>query len=64
MASVASEVPAQEKPPRMKTFHIYRWDPDKPEEKPRMQKYQLDLNKSRSSLARLVSKLTAAQPVR
>jgi len=46
MASVASEPPAQEKPPRMKTFHIYRWDPDKPEEKPRMQKYQLDLNKT------------------
>jgi len=30
----------------MKTFHIYRWNPDKPSEKPRMQKYELDLNKT------------------
>lgn len=45
LASVASETPQEA--PRMKTFHIYRWNPDKPSEKPRMQKYELDLNKSR-----------------
>jgi succinate dehydrogenase (ubiquinone) iron-sulfur subunit len=30
---------------RIKTFSIYRWNPDKPEEKPRMQEYKVDLNK-------------------
>ncbi|TRY55715.1 hypothetical protein DNTS_010283 [Danionella cerebrum] len=30
--------------PRIKTFQIYRWDPDAPGEKPRMQSYQIDLN--------------------
>jgi succinate dehydrogenase (ubiquinone) iron-sulfur subunit len=45
MSSVAGEAP-QEKAPRIKTFQVYRWNPDKPSEKPRMQKYELDLNKS------------------
>lgn len=31
---------------RMKTFHVYRWNPDQPTEKPQMQSYQLDLNKT------------------
>jgi succinate dehydrogenase (ubiquinone) iron-sulfur subunit len=31
---------------RIKTFHIYRWNPDKPTEKPRMQSYRLDLSKT------------------
>lgn len=31
---------------RTKTFHIYRWSPDKPSEKPKMQSYTLDLNKT------------------
>lgn len=31
---------------RTKTFHIYRWDPDHPSQKPRMQSYTLDLNKT------------------
>ena len=30
----------------MKTFHIYRWNPDTPTEKPAMQTYKLDLNKT------------------
>lgn len=30
----------------LKTFQIYRWNPDKPTEKPRMQSYTLDLNKT------------------
>lgn len=32
--------------PNMKTFKVYRWNPDKPSEKPTMQSYQLDLNKT------------------
>ncbi|GAD93894.1 iron-sulfur protein subunit of succinate dehydrogenase Sdh2, putative [Paecilomyces variotii No. 5] len=32
--------------PRVKTFHIYRWSPDTPTEKPKMQTYTLDLNKT------------------
>lgn len=30
----------------IKTFHIYRWNPDSPTEKPKMQSYTLDLNKT------------------
>ncbi|XP_076627894.1 succinate dehydrogenase, subunit B (iron-sulfur) [Colletes latitarsis] len=29
---------------RLKTFSVYRWNPDKPDEKPYMQDYKLDLN--------------------
>ena len=31
---------------QLKTFHIYRWNPDLPSEKPKMQTYQLDLKKT------------------
>jgi succinate dehydrogenase (ubiquinone) iron-sulfur subunit len=31
---------------RIKTFHIYRWNPDEPTSKPHMQTYTLDLNKT------------------
>ena len=31
---------------KVKTFHIYRWNPDEPTSKPRMQSYSLDLNKT------------------
>lgn len=30
----------------MRTFQVYRWNPDSPSEKPRMQSYTLDLNKT------------------
>ncbi|KAK2821136.1 hypothetical protein Q7C36_020479 [Tachysurus vachellii] len=30
--------------PRIKTFQIYRWDPDKPGDKPHMQTYEVDLD--------------------
>ncbi|XP_051518048.1 succinate dehydrogenase [ubiquinone] iron-sulfur subunit, mitochondrial isoform X3 [Myxocyprinus asiaticus] len=30
--------------PRIKKFQIYRWDPDTPGDKPRMQTYEIDLN--------------------
>lgn len=32
--------------PRTKTFHVYRWNPDEPSTKPKMQAYTLDLNKT------------------
>jgi hypothetical protein len=31
---------------QIKTFHIYRWNPDEPTSKPRMQSYTLDLKKT------------------
>lgn len=43
--SNASSAPATEAP-RLKSFQIYRWNPDQPTEKPRMQTYTLDLNKT------------------
>ncbi|XP_055309730.1 succinate dehydrogenase [ubiquinone] iron-sulfur subunit, mitochondrial [Sitodiplosis mosellana] len=42
--SAAAAEPASAKKPRIKTFEIYRWNPDKPNEKPHMQKYEIDLN--------------------
>ena len=42
-AAQAAEV--QEKPARMKKFSIYRWNPEKAGDKPRMQEYEVDLNK-------------------
>jgi len=38
--------PAPGKDAKIKTFHIYRWSPDTPSEKPKMQSYTLDLNKT------------------
>ena len=38
--------PAPGKDAKVKTFHIYRWNPDTPSEKPKMQTYTLDLNKT------------------
>ena len=40
------EEPHQTQDARTKTFHIYRWSPEKPSEKPKMQSYTLDLNKT------------------
>jgi len=36
--------PVPGKASKMKTFSIYRWNPDKPAEKPKMQKYTIDLS--------------------
>merc|ERR1712135_193577 len=41
----AAAAAASEKPARMKKFAIYRWNPEKPGDKPRMQEYDVDLNK-------------------
>ncbi|OOF93050.1 hypothetical protein ASPCADRAFT_209682 [Aspergillus carbonarius ITEM 5010] len=38
--------PTPSEQPRTKTFHVYRWNPDQPTEKPKMQTYSLDLNKT------------------
>lgn len=43
MASVASP-DAVKKAPAIKKFQIYRWNPDKPAEKPQLQEYDVDLN--------------------
>ncbi|XP_056647659.1 uncharacterized protein LOC130900703 [Diorhabda carinulata] len=42
--AAAAETKRSEKPARPKTFAIYRWNPDKPDEKPHMQEYTVDLN--------------------
>jgi succinate dehydrogenase (ubiquinone) iron-sulfur subunit len=44
MATAANDVPQQKKE-NIKTFKIYRWSPDTPKEKPKMQDYNIDLNK-------------------
>jgi len=38
--------PAPSPDAKIKSFHIYRWNPDEPSAKPRMQTYTLDLNKT------------------
>ena len=38
--------PTPSEQPKTKTFHIYRWSPDEPTAKPKMQSYTLDLNKT------------------
>lgn len=38
--------PALSEDAKIKTFHIYRWSPDDPTAKPRMQSYSLDLKKT------------------
>jgi len=42
---LAASAQPQEKPERAKKFTIYRWNPEKPGDKPRMQEYTVDLNK-------------------
>jgi succinate dehydrogenase (ubiquinone) iron-sulfur subunit len=41
---LSSTAAASKAAPKMKTFSIYRWDPDKPGDKPHMQDYTIDLN--------------------
>ncbi|KAL8778179.1 MAG: hypothetical protein Q9194_002142 [Teloschistes cf. exilis] len=38
--------PNQSENAKTKTFHVYRWSPERPTEKPKMQSYTLDLNKT------------------
>lgn len=44
VAAAAEDTADPKKQPRIKTFEIYRWNPEKPNQKPYMEKYQLDLN--------------------
>ena len=44
--SYATEEPMPSKDAKMKTFQIYRWNPDEPTLKPKMQSFTLDLNKT------------------
>lgn len=45
MSAITSSTVPAEKPVKNKTFAIYRWNPDMPDEKPTMQEYKVDLNK-------------------
>ncbi|KAF9554975.1 succinate dehydrogenase complex, subunit B, partial [Mortierella alpina] len=38
--SFATEAPAK----KTKTFQIYRWNPEQPAEKPKLQSYEVDMN--------------------
>jgi succinate dehydrogenase (ubiquinone) iron-sulfur subunit len=38
--------PLKDADSKIKTFHVYRWNPDQPSDKPKMQSYTLDLNKT------------------
>lgn len=40
------EEPQKDSDSKIKTFHVYRWNPDEPTSKPKMQSYTLDLNKT------------------
>ncbi|XP_051894923.1 succinate dehydrogenase [ubiquinone] iron-sulfur subunit, mitochondrial [Pristis pectinata] len=42
--TAAAAAPATQATSRIKKFAIYRWNPDKPGDKPRMQTYEVDLN--------------------
>ncbi|OAJ37121.1 succinate dehydrogenase [ubiquinone] iron-sulfur subunit, mitochondrial [Batrachochytrium dendrobatidis JEL423] len=44
LAQEATSANPLAKPVLMKSFEIYRWNPEKSEEKPRIQTYQIDLN--------------------
>ncbi|KAJ2738461.1 succinate dehydrogenase complex, subunit B, partial [Coemansia sp. Cherry 401B] len=46
IATTAVPRMASEKPANPKSFKIYRWNPDAPTEKPRMQEYKLDLGQT------------------
>lgn len=35
---------AREEAPKIKTVQLYKWNPETPEVKPKMQEYKIDLN--------------------
>jgi hypothetical protein len=45
-ATSTVQEPAKDQDSKIKTFHVYRWNPDAPSDKPKMQSYTLDLNKT------------------
>ncbi|KAL2112510.1 hypothetical protein VUR80DRAFT_7363 [Thermomyces stellatus] len=46
MATVSDAPAQQQKPKRMKTFQVYRWNPNNPTERARLEDYELDLNET------------------
>lgn len=46
MATVSDAPASAEKPKRMKTFQVYRWDPNNATERARLENYELDLNET------------------
>ncbi|KAG4442333.1 succinate dehydrogenase complex, subunit B [Cadophora sp. M221] len=44
--TTTTKEPTSDPDAKVKTFHIYRWNPDEPTSKPHMQSYTLDLNKT------------------
>jgi succinate dehydrogenase (ubiquinone) iron-sulfur subunit len=44
--ATVESAPAASEQQRLKKFSIYRWNPDTPTEKPHMQTYSIDLNKT------------------
>jgi succinate dehydrogenase (ubiquinone) iron-sulfur subunit len=44
VASAAATSPSTDKAPRLKTFSIYRWNPEVEGQKPYVKKYEVDLN--------------------
>lgn len=46
LESTTTVDPVASESANLKTFKVYRWNPDKPSEKPVMQSYQLDLKKT------------------
>ncbi|XP_067382772.1 succinate dehydrogenase [ubiquinone] iron-sulfur subunit, mitochondrial-like isoform X3 [Channa argus] len=46
MMQYAQTAAAPAPEPRMKNFQVYRWDPDKGRDKPRLQTYEINLNMS------------------
>ncbi|SCZ90268.1 BZ3500_MvSof-1268-A1-R1_Chr9g10771 [Microbotryum saponariae] len=43
--TLATAASSSDKPAQLKTFQIYRWNPDQPAEKPHLQSYQIDMAK-------------------
>lgn len=45
MGAAAAAAAVADKPAKIKKFAVYRWNPDEPGEKPRVQTFDVDLNK-------------------
>lgn len=44
--SYATSEPIPSNDAKIKTFHVYRWSPEEPSSKPKMQTFSLDMNKT------------------
>jgi succinate dehydrogenase (ubiquinone) iron-sulfur subunit len=59
--ATAAAAPASVKAPLIKKFKVYRWNPDKPQEKPHMQEYAVDLNQCGPMLLDALIKIKTEQ---